>query len=58
MGGRCQILFFRKTILSHFMFSLRFMLFPTFFRINKNLLLGGGGCLFLILCFVRVNKAK
>ena len=32
----------RKTILSHFMFSSRFMLFPTFLE-NKFLRGGGGG---------------
>ena len=32
-GGGCQF-FFRKSIISHFMFSSRFMLFPTFLE-NK-----------------------
>ena len=33
---------FRKTILSHFIFSSRFMLFPTF--LGNKIFWGGGGC--------------
>ena len=35
--------FFRKTIISHFMFSLHFMLFPTYLE-NKFVQGEGGGC--------------
>ena len=40
-GGGCTFLFIRKTILSHFIFSSRFMLFPTFIERKQNS--GGGG---------------
>ena len=39
----CKKNFFRITILSHFLFSLRFMLFPTFLEENKLFRGGGGG---------------
>ena len=42
-GGGCTFLFIRKTILSHFIFSSRFMLFPTFIEIKQNSGGGGGG---------------
>ena len=38
--GGVSVLVFRKTILSHFMFSSRFMLFPTF--LENNFFFGGG----------------
>ena len=42
-GGRGgTFLFIRKTILSHFIFSSRFMLFPTFIERKQNF--GGGEC--------------
>ena len=40
-GGWCQF-YFRKTIISHFMFSSRFILFPTFLE-NKIFRGGEGG---------------
>ena len=40
-GGGCTFLFIRKTILSHFIFSSRFMLFPTCIERKQNS--GGGG---------------
>ena len=40
-GGGCKFLFIRKTIFSHFIFSSRFMLFPTFIERKQNS--GGGG---------------
>ena len=41
-GGGVYIFFIRKTILSHFIFSSRFMLFPTFIERKQNS--GGGEC--------------
>ena len=40
-GGGVSIFVFRKTILSHFMFSSRCMPFPTF--LENNIFRGGGG---------------
>ena len=41
-GGVNFIFFFIKTMLFHFMFSSRFMLFPTF--LGNKIFWGGGGC--------------
>ena len=40
-GRGVHIFFIRKTVLSHFIFSSRFMLFPTFIERKQNF--GGGG---------------
>ena len=51
-GGVVSFFVFRKPILSHFMFSLRCMLFPTFLE-NKIFQGGGGGSGVKIVVFYR-----